>query len=133
MLEGVRRIHMLGIGGIGVSGVARILAARGFEVTGSDVRESSLTEALRAEGLSVVIGHAPENVDGADLVVVSTAIPETNVELIAAKEKGIRQRGSSRYSPPQLTCMTTSDMGSIVNRKESPVRARAWAHMCQRS
>ncbi len=89
MLENVRRIHMLGIGGIGVSGVARILASRGFEVTGSDVRESSITEALRAEGLSVVIGHAPQNVDGADLVVLSTAIPDTNVELIAAREKGI--------------------------------------------
>ena len=89
MLEEVRRIHMLGIGGIGVSGVARILHGRGFEVTGSDVRESSLTEALRAEGLEVVIGHAPENIEGADIVVVSTAIPETNVELVAAKQQGV--------------------------------------------
>jgi 2-polyprenyl-3-methyl-5-hydroxy-6-metoxy-1,4-benzoquinol methylase len=53
MLENIRRIHMLGIGGIGVSGVARILASRGFEVTGSDVRESSITMALREEGLDV--------------------------------------------------------------------------------
>lgn len=80
---------MLGIGGIGVSGVARILAARGFEVQGSDVRESSITLALQEEGLDVVIGHEPDNVDGADMVVVSTAIPDTNVELIAAREKGI--------------------------------------------
>ena len=63
MLEEVRRIHMLGIGGIGVSAVARILHGRGFEVSGSDVRESSLTEALRAEGVTVVIGHKPENID----------------------------------------------------------------------
>ena len=89
MLDEVRRIHMLGIGGIGVSGVARILAGRGFEVSGSDVRESSLTTALRDEGVDVVIGHAPENVEGKDVVVVSTAIPETNVELVAAREKGI--------------------------------------------
>ena len=90
MLEGVERIHMLGIGGIGVSGVARILASRGFTVTGSDVRESSITQALRAEGLEVVIGHAPQNIDGADLVVVSTAIPDHNVELVAARERGVR-------------------------------------------
>jgi UDP-N-acetylmuramate--alanine ligase len=90
MLEDVRRIHLLGIGGIGVSGVARILNGRGFEVSGSDVRESSLTEALRAEGVTVHIGHAPSNIDGAEVVVVSTAIPETNVELVEAKERGVR-------------------------------------------
>ncbi len=90
MLDDVQRIHLLGIGGIGVSAVARILHGRGFQVSGSDVRESQLTEALRDEGMHVVIGHDPSNVDGADLVVVSTAIPDTNVELIAAKEKGMR-------------------------------------------
>lgn len=89
MLEEVRNVHMLGIGGIGVSGVARILAGRGFNVTGSDVRESSLTEALRSEGMDVTIGHAPENIDGADVVVVSTAIPDHNIELVTAKERGI--------------------------------------------
>ena len=80
---------MLGIGGIGVSGVARILAGRGYEVSGSDIRESSITQALRTEGVDVTIGHAPENVDQKDVVVVSTAIPKENVELVAAREKGI--------------------------------------------
>ncbi|MEZ4461287.1 MAG: UDP-N-acetylmuramate--L-alanine ligase [bacterium] len=89
MLNEVRRIHLLGIGGIGVSGVARILHGRGFEVSGSDVRESAITDALRNEGVRVFIGHAPSNLDGADVVVVSTAIPDTNVELVAAKERGI--------------------------------------------
>src|SRR5690554_1063481 len=89
MIDGIGRVHMLGIGGIGVSAVARILHARGVEVTGSDVRESSITEALRNEGMDVVIGHDPKNVEGADLVVVSTAIPEENVELVAAREAGI--------------------------------------------
>ena len=50
MLEGVERIHLIGIGGIGVSAVARVLLARGYQVTGSDVRESQLTLALREEG-----------------------------------------------------------------------------------
>src|SRR5690554_4226980 len=89
ILENVKRVHLLGIGGIGVSGVARILNGRGYQVSGSDVRESALTEAVRNEGMKVFIGHMPQNVEGVDLVVVSTAIPETNVELVAAKEKGI--------------------------------------------
>lgn len=90
MLGNVKKIHMLGIGGIGVSGVARILAVNGFQVSGSDVRESSLTEALRSEGIKVTIGHQESNIEGADLIVLSTAIPETNVELIAAKKVGMR-------------------------------------------
>ena len=89
MLENVRRVHFLGIGGIGVSGVARIMHGRGFEVSGSDIRESSLTEALRSEGMHVTIGHDPANLEGVDLVVVSTAIPDHNPELVAAKEQGL--------------------------------------------
>ncbi len=82
-------IHMLGIGGIGVSGVARILHQRGYHVRGSDVRQSSLTDALQDEGIEVVIGHDDANIDGADVVVVSTAIPDHNVELVAARERGV--------------------------------------------
>jgi UDP-N-acetylmuramate--alanine ligase len=84
MLEGKRRIHLIGIGGVGVSGVARALLALGHEVTGSDVRESQITTALRDEGATVTIGHDAALIEGADLVVHSTAIPETNVELVAA-------------------------------------------------
>ncbi len=89
MLDGVKKIHLLGIGGIGVSGVARILAGRGFEVSGSDVRESVLTEALREIGVKVTIGHKAENIEGVEMVVISTAIPSTNIELLAARERGI--------------------------------------------
>lgn len=95
MLDGVKTIHLIGIGGIGVSGVARILLGRGFKVRGSDVRESSITEALRAEGIEVEIGHDKANVKGADLVVVSTAIPDSNIELAAAEELGIPIRHRS--------------------------------------
>ena len=89
MLEGKRRIHLIGIGGVGVSGVARALLALGHEVTGSDVRESQITSAVRDEGALVTIGHDAKWVAGADLVVHSTAIPETNVELVAAREAGL--------------------------------------------
>lgn len=86
MLESARQIHMLGIGGIGVSAVARVLLERGYQVTGSDVRESQLTEQLRALGARITIGHHPDNVRGADVVVVSTAIPPNNLELVAARD-----------------------------------------------
>ncbi|MFP4598594.1 MAG: UDP-N-acetylmuramate--L-alanine ligase [Persicimonas sp.] len=82
-------IHLLGIGGVGVSGVARVLHQRGFNVRGSDVRQSSITEALVDEGMEVVIGHEASNIEGAQAVVVSTAIPDHNVELKAAKERGM--------------------------------------------
>lgn len=89
MLDGIRTIHLIGIGGIGVSAVARVLNQRGFAVRGSDVRESSITLALREEGVDVRIGHAASHLDGVDLVVRSTAIPATNPELVAAAEQGV--------------------------------------------
>jgi UDP-N-acetylmuramate--alanine ligase len=90
MLEPGTRVHMLGIGGIGVSAVARILHARGYEVSGSDVRQSALTDDMVALGMTVHIGHDPANIDGATLVVRSTAIPDHNVELVAARERGVQ-------------------------------------------
>ncbi len=82
--------HLLGIGGIGVSGVARLLHERGLRVQGSDVRESQLTISLRQSGIPVAIGHRAENLGDADTVIVSTAIPEGNPELVAAKAAGLR-------------------------------------------
>ena len=90
MLEQPQRIHLIGIGGIGVSGVARWLNALGHAVSGSDVKESSITRALRAEGVEVHIGHAAEHVHGRDLVVRSTAIPADNPELQEAERVGVR-------------------------------------------
>lgn len=92
MLDTKSRIHLIGIGGVGVSGVARALLALGHEVTGSDVRESQITLAVRSEGATVTIGHDAALIEGADLIVHSTAIPETNVELKAARERGLTIR-----------------------------------------
>lgn len=80
---------MIGIGGIGVSAVARLLKARGVDVQGSDVRESQITRALVDQGIRVAIGHAAQNVAGAAVVVASTAIPGTNPELAAARQGNI--------------------------------------------
>jgi len=89
------KIHLIGIGGIGVSGVAFALLSKGYAVSGSDVRESQLTLALRAQGATVHIGHSAEHLKGVDLVVVSTAIPESNPELIAARSSGVEVRHRS--------------------------------------
>ena len=82
-------IHMIGIGGAGMSGIAEVLARRGHSVTGSDLKESPYTRRLREAGITVYIGHAPDQVGDADRVVISTAIPKTNPELLQARRKSI--------------------------------------------
>lgn len=83
------RIHFVGVGGIGLSAIARVLLGRGYRVSGSDMKQSPLTDSLRAEGVVVWEGHAADNVRGADLVVVSSAVPESNQEVVAARSSGI--------------------------------------------
>ena len=83
------KIHMIGIGGAGMSGIAEVLASRGHEVTGSDLKESPYTRRLRDAGITVHIGHTPEQVGDADQVVISTAIPKTNPELLEARRRSI--------------------------------------------
>jgi UDP-N-acetylmuramate--alanine ligase len=83
------RVHFVGIGGAGMSAIARVLLVRGAAVSGSDLRESETTRRLRAEGAAVEIGHAAAHVEGAQLVVVSRAVPEGNVEVRAAAARGL--------------------------------------------
>ena len=82
----IRRIHFVGIGGAGMCGIAEVLANQGYTVSGSDAKTSSVVERLRQCGVSVAIGHAEANVEGADVVVVSSAIDETNPEIRWAHE-----------------------------------------------
>lgn len=86
---GTGRVHIVGIGGAGMSGIARIMAAQGRDVSGSDAKDSRRLQALRAIGVDARVGHDPANVAGAGSVVVSTAIPATNPERLAALEQGI--------------------------------------------
>ena len=81
--------HFIGIGGAGLSAIARVLLERGEKVTGSDRQQSPITETLQAAGAQVFIGHNAENVQGADVVVRSSAVPDDNVEVVAAQEAGI--------------------------------------------
>lgn len=83
------RTHFVGIGGAGMSAIARVMHHRGVEVSGSDQQKSSTTDKLIAEGLAVMIGHDAANVEGASLVVYSAAVPADNPELTAARHLGI--------------------------------------------
>ncbi len=84
------RVHFVGIGGAGMSGIARVLLARGSAVSGSDAKDSRAVASLRALGATVHLGHAAAHVAEVDTVVVSTAIPADNPELVAARERGLR-------------------------------------------
>lgn len=81
--------HFIGAGGAGMSGIALVLHERGISVTGSDLKESRYSKALSISGVPVHIGHDAENLGDPDVVVVSTAIPERNPELVAARERGL--------------------------------------------
>jgi UDP-N-acetylmuramate--alanine ligase len=84
------RVHFVGIGGAGMSGIARVLLARSLAVSGSDAKDSRIVTALRAEGATVHIGHDAANVTGADTVVVSSAVRASNPEVVAARDLGLR-------------------------------------------
>ena len=88
-LSSYKNIHCIGIGGVGVSAIAEILLARGYNVSGSDMKQSDLTDRLAADGVKIYIGHSAENVEDADLIVYSAAIAEENPEVIRAREKNI--------------------------------------------
>ena len=84
-----KRVHFIGLGGSGMSGIARIMLARGVWISGSDAKDSSVLAGLRTLGAEVFIGHQTSNLGSADVLVVSSAIDELNPELVAAKKKGI--------------------------------------------
>ena len=83
-------VHFVGIGGAGLSGIARIMLARGITVSGSDAKESTTLEALRALGATCFLGHDAANLGDADTVGVSTAVRENNPEVVAAVDRGLR-------------------------------------------
>ena len=89
MKSKVRRVHFVGIGGAGMSGIAEVLATQGYQVSGSDLAESAVTRRLASLGIRIVVGHAAANVEHADAVVVSTAVAPANPEVVAAREHGI--------------------------------------------
>ncbi|MGF1785015.1 UDP-N-acetylmuramate--L-alanine ligase [Photobacterium swingsii] len=85
----VERIHFVGIGGAGMSGIAEVLVNEGYRISGSDIAPNAVTNSLASKGAEIFFGHSQENVQGASVVVVSTAISPENPELVAARESRI--------------------------------------------
>jgi len=88
MIKKMRRIHcvhFVGIGGSGMSGIAEVMLSLGYKVQGSDLKANKQTRRLEEQGATVFIGHAADNIDNADAVVVSSAVDETNAEVAAAR------------------------------------------------
>src|SRR4029077_14843281 len=84
MFAKIQRIHFVGIGGIGMSGIAEVLLTLGYKVSGSDLKSSSVTERLAERGAIIFEGHRAENITGAEVVVASSAIRRDNPEIVAA-------------------------------------------------
>lgn len=85
----IRRIHFIGIGGAGMSGIAEVLLNQGYEISGSDLKESNVTLRLRKLGAQIFIGHTADNVNGAHVVVNSSAVSGRNPEMLSARERRI--------------------------------------------
>jgi len=85
----IHAIHFVGVGGVGMSGIAQVLLDHGFVVTGSDLRASEVTAALEADGAQIHVGHRAENVADADVVVFSSAVPANNPELLEARSRSV--------------------------------------------
>lgn len=104
ILDEIKRIHFIGIGGSGICPLAEILKAEGYYITGSDISESDTLERIKGYGIPVFMGHKAENIEGAELVVYTAAAKQDNPELVAAREKGI-------------PCLERSVMLGIVTRR----------------
>lgn len=89
MLNNLTQIHFVGIGGAGMSAIAKVLLEKGYGVSGSDLNKSETTDKLEAMGASIFIGHTSENIRDSEAIVVSTAIRQDNPEIISARNRGI--------------------------------------------
>ncbi|MEJ2506317.1 MAG: Mur ligase domain-containing protein, partial [Ignavibacteriaceae bacterium] len=89
MFKNIKKVHFVGIGGIGMSGIAEILIDQGFEVSGSDRALSEVTDRLKDLGAEVYEGHSPENLKDADVLVYSSAVTTDNPEVVAAVKRNI--------------------------------------------
>jgi len=89
ILKKSKKIFLVGIGGAGMSAIAQVLHGMGFEVSGSDIKKSRYTNVLKSKDIKIFIGHSRKNIKGVDVVVYSTAIPDNNLEIMAARDEKI--------------------------------------------
>jgi UDP-N-acetylmuramate--alanine ligase len=110
LLRTSRRVHLVGMGGAGMSGLARILLQRGHVVSGSDLRESRPLDALRVLGADIVIGHRAENIADAEIVVISSAVPRDNPEVLEAHARDLVVLRRAEM----LAALMEGDRGAVI-------------------
>ncbi len=88
-MRSIRRIHFVGVGGVGMGGIAEVLLNMGYEISGTDLRENGITRRLSGLGAKIVVGHDSANIFDVDVIVTSSAVPETNPEVVAAHKNRI--------------------------------------------
>src|SRR5262249_9362533 len=89
MFKKYQQIHFVGIGGVGMSGIAEVLLTLGYRITGSDQKRNDTVERLERLGAKVFTGHEPSNIEGAHVVVYSSAVARDNVEVHVARQRGV--------------------------------------------
>ena len=104
-------IHFVGIGGIGMSGIAAVMKNLGYDVTGSDAKEGANLERLRAQGITISIGHKAENTANAGVVVISSAIKDGNPEVDTARARGVPVTLCGEMAGRPLEAMALIGMG----------------------
>ena len=104
LMNNIKRIHFIGIGGSGMCPIAEILRSEGYEISGSDMNEGETLDKIKSQGIPVFMGHKAENIEGSELVVYSAAVKESNPERMAAAEQGI-------------PCIERSVMLGVVTRR----------------
>ena len=94
-MKNIKNIHLVGIGGIGMSGIAEIMKNLGYSITGSDQANNSNVKRLKKNGIKIFLGHKPSNISNASLIVHSSAIPENNCEIVSGRKQKIPIIGRS--------------------------------------
>jgi UDP-N-acetylmuramate--alanine ligase len=124
-----KRIHFVGIGGSGMSGLARIAISHNIKVSGSDVSDSSVLSALRALGAEIFIGHDAKNVNGADLIVFSNAIKSDNPERKCGSELGIPEITRAKALALLLQLPERTERPPLHRWQQWPCKAQALIHL----
>src|SRR6516165_195472 len=110
----IEKIHFVGIGGIGMSGIAEVLLNLGYKVSGSDLRSSEITERLASLGGEIFYGHARENIANVDVVVISSAVHDDNPEVVEARERLIPMKYGIAIAGTHGKTTTTSMVATIL-------------------
>jgi len=131
-IDEIDSIHLIGVGGSGMSALAKVLAQRGIRVTGSDLKPSDIVDSLADVGVDAWIGHRPDRMEGVDVVVASSAVPDRDVELVAAREAGVSTARRPALLRGVTAAMPTIGFSGTHGKTSSTAMAVAALRACGR-